>query len=403
MKHEVVVVGGGVVGLSLACGLAQAGMRVALLESSAETPAAVAGKLDLRVSTLTPASLAWLEALGALPHIAADRMEPFESMYVWDAGSPSRVEFDAGDAGLAYLGAVTENLAIQRALETVASNHQTLRWYRPAMLRGLDRQADEVVLELDDVRLRAQLVVGADGARSTTRELVGLATTAGSFDQRAVVANFRAPAGHRSTAWQRFLPTGPLALLPLPDDRVSMVWSTTPEQAERLCRLPPAELAAEVAAAAEQRLGPLEALGPARSFELNHHHARDYVAHRVALVGDAAHAIHPLAGQGVNLGLMDAAALTEVLVDLKVRHRDLGHEAGLRRYHRWRIGHNHAMSLGMQGFDRAFRSGVLPVRGARALAFEAASRLPVLKRTFVRYAAGLHADLPAAVRDRLSF
>lgn len=400
MNHDLAVVGGGIVGLSLVCALGRAGLRVGLIEASEPRhEPQVATRVDVRVSAISRASMAWLTALSAWPHSEITKCCPFERMVVWDAGSGGEIEFHAAQLGLDCLGAIVENRTLLTSLEREVAHLANVRWYRPATLEALDAGVEDVTLQLDRGRVRAKAVIGADGGRSVVRRLSGVATEAGDYGQAAVVANLRVSGGHQATAWQRFLPDGPLALLPLPRQEVAIVWSTTPERAGALVAAPPRQFCAAVEEASEGRLGAFECVSEVKSFPLHHHHAREYVRHRVALIGDAAHAIHPLAGQGVNLGILDAAVLADVVADAVARGKDFGRLEYLRPYQRHRIGHNQLMSAAMLAFHNVFTARLVPIRALRGLAFSAADRINPLKRVFIRQATGIHPDLPRGMRE----
>ena len=398
MKFDVVVVGGGLVGATLACRLGQSGIRVALCEATVPAALPEDGTFDLRVSALTRASRQLLEAIGAWQRIPAARCTVFREMRVWDATGDGNIHFDAADIGADALGYVVENRVIQSALEQTLLACPNVEQFRPATMLALQRQHGQVTVLLRDTRLRARLVVGADGANSLVRQLAGIEISGGDYQQSAVVATVVTGAGHGGTAWQRFFPTGPLALLPLPGSRVSIVWTTTPGQAQQLLGCAAPEFCARLHQASDDRLGAILSVEGRASFALGHSRARAYVAERIALVGDAAHRIHPLAGQGVNLGLLDVAALTEVIEKSWLKQRDIGLEYNLRPYERWRKGHNWLMQGGMSGFKQLFGSRLAPVRAARNFGLSATDRAPALKRLFMRFASGDLGDNPVLAR-----
>lgn len=311
---DVVIVGAGMVGAALACALGESGLRIALLEAR-EPQAFVSGEeVDLRVSALSRASERILSALGAWESIKTMRVSPYREMRVWDAGSAGRVHFDAASIGEPSLGHIVENRLIQHALLERACRLSNLEWFCPAISVAVSFGDEYARVRLEDGReLHAALLVAADGADSRLRDMAGITTTGEPYDQHGVVTTIRTARHHGETAWQRFLPDGPLALLPLADGRCSIVWSTTPEHAEQLLQLPEAEFCATLTEVSEAVLGDVRACGPRARFPLRKLHADAYVRPRFALVGDAAHAVHPLAGQGVNLGFLDAAVLSEVL------------------------------------------------------------------------------------------
>jgi 2-octaprenylphenol hydroxylase len=397
MNYDVAIAGGGMTGATLACALAKAGLRVAVIEAR-DPPPPPGDAWELRVSAISRASECVFRAIDVWDALPVERIGVFREMRVWDSSGSGGVHFDSADIGSDALGHIVENAAIQRGLNARMASLNTLKLYRPEELQDLQVEQDRVTLRLGGSRLHARLVVGADGSQSRVRELAGIRCDFGDYGQQAVVATVRTELWHRETAWQRFLPDGPLAFLPLPGHLCSIVWSTLPEHAQILLAASDANFAAAVEDAFESRLGGIEPLAGRGAFPLRHLHAREYIADRVALVGDAAHTLHPLAGQGANLGLQDAAALAEILHANWSRDRDPGRRANLRPYERWRKGRNLLMQQGLSGFKWLFGSRLEPVCLARNIGLSIVDRSPPLKRMFMRYASGFGGERPRMAR-----
>ncbi|HEX2669136.1 MAG TPA: UbiH/UbiF/VisC/COQ6 family ubiquinone biosynthesis hydroxylase [Gammaproteobacteria bacterium] len=396
---DVAIVGGGVVGAALACALADAGFSLALIDAQSPAPYDPKGEVDLRVFALSAASRRILTALGAWEAVAAARVSPYRQMQVWDAGGKGSIHFDCADLGEPELGYIVENSLLQHALWARLQQHPAVKLLHPARAEALKLEDAGATLDLDHGRrLRARLVVAADGAASATRALAGIEVENEPYGQRAVVAHVSTERAHQDTAWQRFLPTGPLAFLPLADGRCSIVWSADEAEAARLLALDDAGFCAALTQASESRLGAVTAATRRVAFPLQRLHAREYVRERFALAGDAAHALHPLAGQGVNLGLLDAAALAQVLTDAERKGRDIGDLGVLRRYERWRKGDNLAMIFALDGFKRLFSSDIAGIATLRNAGLRAVDRFTPLKHAFVRRAMGLTGDLPVLAR-----
>ncbi|HHO68006.1 MAG TPA: 2-octaprenyl-3-methyl-6-methoxy-1,4-benzoquinol hydroxylase [Gammaproteobacteria bacterium] len=387
--RDVLVVGGGIVGLSLAVALGRAGVDTSLVHAVQPPTDWPPDSFDMRVYAITRASQAFLEALGAWPDIEAGGISPFRAMEVWDAGGDGRIRFDSAELGEPYLGHIIESRVIVRAL-----------WRRLPDLPAVQCQVPAVVESFAEVdglpqaalagghALRARLLVGADGFASRVRDFAGIRARASDYGQKAIVAVVRTEEPHRETAWQRFLPTGPLAFLPLRDGRCSIVWSATSAEAERLSALDDADFRAALGEAFDHRLGDIVDTSERVLFPLRRQHAEHYVTPRVALVGDAAHVIHPLAGQGVNLGLGDAEVLAQVVADALAQGRDPGLLHTLRRYERARKGEVLAMMTAMDGFKTLFGSQLAPLRLARSLGLNLVDAATPLKTAIMRYAMG---------------
>jgi 2-octaprenylphenol hydroxylase len=399
---DLAIVGGGMVGAALGCACAERGLSIALIDGQPPQRTWPAGQVDLRVSALSRASQRILERLGAWPRMVELGVSPYREMQVWDAVGGAEIHFDSADLGEPDLGHIVENCVTRLALweRLEASGHSArVELLSPAALSALEIDDQQARLRLADRReLSADLVVGADGRTSFVREDLGIALDAADYGQRAIVANVEVAHWHRETAWQRFLPTGPLAFLPLADGRCSIVWSADEARAEQLLALDDAGFIAELEIAFDKRLGPILGAGPRAAFPLNRQHAREYVRPRAALIGDAAHGIHPLAGQGVNLGFLDVAALLDAIDHARAKGRSLGSLHILRRYERARRGENAAMVTAMDLFKRIFGTRNPALVGARNLGLAAAEHLPGIKSLFIRQALGLGKDLPTLAR-----
>ncbi len=388
--YDLVIVGGGMVGASLACALADSTLRIAVIEGREPPQAWPADDFDLRVSAITRASQRLFRRLGAWEAMCAARLQPYERMVVWDATGDGRIAFDAADVGEPNLGHIVENRVITRALVQRARAHDNIDYRCPASPQRLMLRTGHAQLWLEDGEcLRTPLLVGADGAHSWVRRQAGIGIDERPYAQSAVVATVQTEQPHQATAWQRFLPSGPLAFLPLPEGRSSIVWSTAPEEAERLLALDEADFRAELGEAFGHRLGAITHVGPRAAFPLKGRHAKEYVKPHLALVGDAAHTIHPLAGQGVNLGLADVEQLAAEVLAAHAAYRPLGSLKTLRRYARARRGDNLLMLEAMGAFKALFSNDEPLPRRVRNLGLELVDHAEPLKQAFVARAMGL--------------
>ncbi|HUH55441.1 MAG TPA: UbiH/UbiF/VisC/COQ6 family ubiquinone biosynthesis hydroxylase [Rhodanobacter sp.] len=385
---DVAVVGGGMVGAATALALARAGFDTVLLEARAPTPWQSQDEVDLRVVGLAPSSIALLDELGVWPSIRDARASAYAHMHVWDAASGAAIDFDAAAEGRRELGFIVENNLVQwmlwQALEAAG-----VRRLCPSAVRGFEAREDHVRLQLDNGEtLSAALLVAADGSSSPLRQLAGIGTRGRDYAQRAVVAHVHTERPHESTAWQRFLPDGPLALLPLADGRSSLVWSLPEEQAQCVLALDDAAFRDALGVASDFRLGRVTGTTPRASFPLKLQLAERYQADRFALLGDAAHAVHPLAGQGVNLGLRDVAELRDTLLAARAAGRDIGAAHVLRRYARRRRSADTLDALGFDALARVYAWQSSPLVAARGAGIRLLDRLTPLKRLLSGHAAG---------------
>ncbi len=392
LDADVAIVGGGVVGATLALLLADqariAPGRIVVIEPSPPVAPAAGSPLGLRVSALAQGNRALLARLGVWQRLDPARICSYERMRVWPESippdSPDVLVFDAAEAGEPDLGCIAENTALQAALLNACVERGIN--LVSARLEALQVQADAAVLVLDGRTLRAELVVGADGANSAARRLLEIPAAEQDYGERAIVANVRTQRRHQHTAWQRFLATGPLALLPLPGEMVSIVWSATDERAAQLLAMPPEQFEAELTTASAGVLGELNLASERAAFPLRRLAASRYVKPRVALVGDAAHVIHPLAGQGVNQGLEDAASLAAQLAARPPRESP-GALPALLRYQRQRRAGNALVGGLVDGLDRLFtrQPGLVSWMARSGMALVARSSFA--RRALVRQAA----------------
>ncbi|OOG37747.1 UbiH/UbiF/VisC/COQ6 family ubiquinone biosynthesis hydroxylase [Rhodanobacter sp. C05] len=385
---DVAVVGGGMVGAAAALALARAGFSTALLEARAPTAWSMDDEVDLRVVGLAPSSLALLKDLGVWTSIRDARVGPYAHMHVWDAESGAAIDFDAASEGHDLLGYIVENSLVQwtlwQALEAAG-----VRRLCPAEVKGFEAREDRIQLELaDGETLAAGLLVAADGAASPLRQLAGIGTRGRDYAQRAVVAHVRTERPHENTAWQRFLPSGPLALLPLADGRSSIVWSLPEAEAQRVLALDEQAFLDELGLASDFRLGRILAATRRAAFPLKLQLAESYQADRFVLLGDAAHAVHPLAGQGVNLGLRDVAELRDTLLAARNAGRDIGARHVLRRYARRRRSADTLDALGFDALARIYAWQSPALVAARGLGVRLLDHLAPLKRRIAGHAAG---------------
>ncbi|RSB15538.1 FAD-dependent 2-octaprenylphenol hydroxylase [Citrobacter farmeri] len=396
---DVAIVGGGMVGLAVACGLQGSGLRVAVLEQREPQPLAADADPALRVSAINAASEKLLTRLGVWSDIVARRASCYHGMEVWDKDSFGRIEFDDQSMGYSHLGHIVENTVIHYALWQKAQQSSDIALMAPAELQQVAWGENEVFLTLKDgAMLTARLVIGADGANSWLRNKADIPLTFWDYRHHALVATIRTEEAHGAVARQVFHGEGILAFLPLSDPHLcSIVWSLSPAEAERMQQASAETFNQALNIAFDNRLGLCSVESERQVYPLTGRYARQFASHRLALVGDAAHTIHPLAGQGVNLGFMDAAELVDELKRLHRQGKDIGQYLYLRRYERSRK-HSAAMMLaGMQGFRELFAGSHPAKKLLRDMGLKLADSLPGVKPQLLRQAMGLN-DLPEWLR-----
>jgi 2-polyprenylphenol 6-hydroxylase len=399
---DVLVIGGGPVGACAAALLARGGavppFKVAVLEPHRAAMPAQDAAIDPRVVAISRSSERILEAAGAWG--AVRRLSAYERMRIWHESvppiSPGSLVFDAADVGEPNLGYIVENRVLQAALldSFVAAGGRV----EPAQFMGLRIGTESVAVETSGGSLAARLVIGADGAQSAVRQAVGLTVDSSDYCQTAIVATVATERSHEKTAWQRFMRKGTLAFLPLGDGTSSIVWSADNELAKVLLEVPSADFEGELDRASDRALGGTRLVSDRASFSLRSLAAHRYAAQRVALIGDAAHVVHPLAGQGVNLGLLDAAVLAELLLDARREREDPGALRVLRHYERWRKSEVTFMRSAIDGFDRFLAHGRGPISRLAQKGLGWVNRSHELKRFFISRALGTAGELPRIAR-----
>lgn len=394
MQYDVVIIGGGLVGASLAAALKDSGLSLALVEAGS-TPSlgGTADDWDSRIYAISPGSRHFLDQIGAWSRLNPERIAPVEEMRVFGDAGPStmlrtgaKLEFSAYQMGVAELACILENRALQHALWQTLNEQDNLAFIQPARCAALSFTDEAAALTLEDGRiLSAKLIVGADGRNSWVRNQAGISTAPVDYQQHGVVANFGCTLSHRGIAHQWFQPDGILALLPLPGSRVSMVWSVSPDKSTELLALSPEELCEQVSVASQYTLGELKVITPAAAFPLRLLTLPQISASRVALIGDAAHNMHPLAGQGVNTGFRDARQLAQLLLD-RGGCGDCGNAQLLRRYDRKRKEDIHTMQATTYGLKNLFCNDDPVLRTLRNIGLNATNKIVPLKKMLVQHA-----------------
>ena len=402
-KHlyfDVVITGAGMVGLTLANLLCKQGKSVAVIDRNQIATFEQDRPIEARVTAVSPGSQAIFDYVGAWVKMQNKRVSPFTEMHVWDEARNSKkkgqIHFSAKDGQYENLGHIVENFVIQSSLYETLQQDYKVEWLLSEHINKIITHTtySEVILE-SGKQISTKLVVGADGRRSIIRNLSGISYIEKSYQQMGLVALVETELPHQQTAWQRFLTTGPLALLPLSNGQCSIVWSVSNDYADELMKLNEHEFADALTQASELQLGAITLKSKCAAFPLSSGHAESMVLSRIALVGDAAHALHPLAGQGANLGFTDVAVLADILENTS---RDIGTLKVLRKYERARVGETKVMQKAMDAFVATFGSSAETIVNARNRALQTADTLTPIKRFFMTHAMGLKKDRPTYAR-----
>lgn len=401
IKFDISIVGGGMVGLAMAASLANTGLKILLIEKQNLTETLNANFLsevplsesdfDVRVSAISPGNREFLTQLEAWQQIPTQRLANYQYMKVWDGDGTGKIEFSAANIAQPNLGTIVENRVIQAALLERIKAFGNVHCAFGEQLEHIESFDDRIEIGLSNQSVyQSRLLIGADGARSKVREKLAIQSNQSDYRQVAFVANVKTELPHQETAWQRFTPSGPVAFLPLPQSNLcSVVWSVDEPIAKQLEMLSRQQFSKKLQFAFESRLGEVTAVSDHFGFPLVKRHSQDYLSPRVALVGDAAHTIHPLAGQGVNLGFQDVACLSELIIQLNQQQRDFGLKENLRPFERQRKTENLVMQNAMSAFKHLFASQSMPVTLLRNFAMTALDNLPVAKDVIIKKAMGI--------------
>lgn len=388
--YDIIIVGSGMVGLTMACLLGDSPLRVAVLD--VQTPATTWNNntYDLRVSAITPFSQKIFQKIDAWSAIQAERVSAFHKMHVWDAASDGVLDFDSAEVGVTQLGWIIENRVMQKALFERLKHYSNINFICPFQLETLEFSSEKVYVgALHTAPISAQLLIAADGAESKVRKLANIAIKTHSYAHTALVATVRTEKTHEETAWQKFLTTGPLAFLPLSDPNYcSIVWSTSQQHAEELKQLNEKEFCKTLAVNFGYQLGKIESASECAAFPLRMRHAKNYVQDNLVLMGDAAHTIHPLAGQGVNMGIADASCLAQIILNAHAKKRDIASLYTLRPYERERKAENLKMLTVVDVLKKLFANESMSIQWLRGLGLKLTNKSGFIKNYLMRSAMG---------------
>ena len=399
LHYDVIVAGGGAAGAATTLALAQRDFKVAMIDPGQRPVFNPSSPIDLRVSTLTPASCKLLSNLGVWQAMSELRVSAFQTMRVWDHDPDRDLVFRAADADLQDLGYVLENSLVLAVLWQAIEACAGVDTYPGVCLESADSGQRSVRVKLSNgQRLRAELLIGADGAQSAVRDLFGIDVRRWDYRQKGLVCVVSTARSHQDTAWQRFLADGPLAFLPLTDGLCSVVWSQATAMADSRLSAEVAEFEDDLGRALQQRLGKVTLVSKRVAFALQRLRAKRYIGPRMALLGDAAHVVHPLAGQGANLGYLDVAALVEVLCAARDNGQSIADQAVLRRYERWRVSDNEIVAEAMHNIRRFYGNELAPLAKLRQLGASWLNHSRFMRARLIRQASGYGGRVPELVK-----
>lgn len=404
-SHDIVIIGGGMVGLSLACALAQqTSLSVAVLEAQSDSNLWSETDYHHRVSAFALSSRRIFQHLHVWDKIKQKRISPFSRIYVWDSVKDSEINFDSQSIAEPELGYIIENNLVQSALLERVRQLPQIAYFSSVNLIDVRNVDSRVEVIADHQIFKGKLVVAADGAKSWLRQQLRIDVEKKNYEQEGIVATVHTKEPHQQTAWQVFLSTGPVGFLPLVNENTySIVWSLPRDEAHHMLALSNEAFKNELSSRiANVPLGVhIESVANRFAFPLQRQQATQYIRPRIALVGDAAHTVHPLAGQGVNMGLLDAASLVDVISDAVAQHRDFASYSTLRRYERWRRADNLPMMVGVDAIKSLFASELTSVQSARSMGLSVTNKLPFLKKIFSRHAVGNRVGLPRLAQQMI--
>jgi len=396
-KYDVVISGGGVIGLTLAVALAQNGILVSLVEYD-DITTRLNDKFDGRAYAISYAPYIMMKTLGLWDRFSSDA-QPINDIHITDGHAPLFLHFDERDLGDGPLGHMVEVRHLRKGLYEAVLAQENITLINPDHITSVNNVPGACDVTLNSGRkITCALLISAEGRKSPLRKMMGINIKTWDYKQVGIVTTVKHEIDHAGTAYERFYPSGPFAILPLQNKRASIVWCEPPERAKTIMGLSNAAFDAELGKKFGDFLGDVHHLGQRWAYPLTSQLADDYFGTGFCLIGDAAHSIHPIAGQGFNLGLRDIAALTEVLVDAKRLGSDLGSELTLERYARWRRTDNNILALSMDGLTRLFSNNITPIRIARQIGLGIVGEIPPLKRFFMRHARGTVGRLPKLLR-----